>query len=53
MFSDCLIAENFSMSKTKRSYLININYRLAVHFKEKLVKTIKDSPFLLHLVMKV
>ena len=43
LFSDSLIAESFSMSQTKWSYLIN--YGLAVYFKEKLINTVKDSPY--------
>ena len=39
MFSYTLIAENFGISKTKCSYLIN--YGFAVYIKEKLVKTVK------------
>ena len=39
MFSYTLIAENFGISKTKCSDLIN--YGFAVYIKEKLVKTVK------------
>ena len=39
MFSYTLIAENFGISKTKCSHLINHGF--AVYFKEKLVKTVK------------
>ena len=44
MFSDREIAKSFTLSKTKCSYYIN--YGLASHFKEELMKCVNTSPIL-------
>ncbi len=43
MFNDSIIAQQFSMSKTKCGYYIN--FGLAPYYREKLVSDIKNSPF--------